>query len=66
MNPMQLLSQLMQNNPNIANNPESQRMLNVLQNGSREEQKQLAEELCKARGVNPEEAFKQAKSFFNF
>lgn len=65
MNPLQLAAQMMQKNPNLANNPEAQRMLSVLQNGSQEEQKQLAQEICQARGISLEEGVQQAKSYFN-
>lgn len=66
MNPLQFAMQMMQKNPAIANDPEKQRMLDVLQNGSPQEQEQLARELCQARGITPEQAMQQAQGFFNF
>lgn len=64
MNPLDIAMQMIRNNPNIANNPNAQSMLNVLQNGSNEEREQLANNLCQSYGVTPEQAVQQAKSFF--
>lgn len=64
MNPLDFAMQAIRNNPNIANNPNAQSMLNVLQNGSNEEREQLANNLCQSYGVTPEQAIQQAKSFF--
>lgn len=66
MNPLEIAMRMMQNNPAIAKDPEKQRMLQVLQNGSPQEQEQLARELCQARGVTPEDAMQQVQSFFKF
>lgn len=66
MNPLEIAMRMMQNNPAIAKDPEKQRMLQVLQNGSPKEQEQLARELCQARGVTPEDAMQQVRGFFNF
>ena len=64
MNPMQFAMQMLQNNPNIANNPNAQNMINVLQNGSDQEREELARNLCQSYGVTPEQAVQQAKNFF--
>lgn len=64
INPMNFAMQMLQNNPNIANNPNAQSMINVLQNGSDKEREQLAKNLCSSYGVTPEEAVKQAQQFF--
>lgn len=65
MNPMQFAMQMLQNNPNIANNPNAQSMINVLQNGTDQDRENLAKNLCQSYGVTPEQAVQQAKSFFN-
>lgn len=64
MNPMQFAMQALQQNPNIANNPNAQHMIQVLQNGTDQEREELAKNLCQSYGVTPEQAIQQAKSFF--
>lgn len=62
---MQFAMQMLQKNPNIANNPNAQSMIDTLQNGSDQEREQLAKNLCNSYGVTPEQAVQQAKSFFH-
>lgn len=56
---------MIKRNPNLANNPQAQEMINVIQNGDSERGKQIATNMCNAYGVTPEEAIGKAKQFFN-
>lgn len=57
--------QLLRNNPRIANNPQAQEMINVIQNGDNKRGEQIAMNICSSMGVNPQEAVQRAQSFFN-
>lgn len=57
--------QMIQNNPNIANNPRAQEMITIIQNGDSQKGQELAQNLCATYGVSPDQAFQQAKRFFN-
>lgn len=61
-----ILQQLLQNNPNIQNNPQMREYLNILQNNDAVRGQQVAENLCKTYGLTKEQAIEQAKKFFNF
>lgn len=56
--------QMLQHNPAIARNPQAQSMLQVIQTGDEQQGEQIARNLCQTMGISPEEATKQAKSFF--
>ena len=56
---------LISRNPNIANNPQAQNYLRVIQSGDAEQGEQMARNLCNTYGVTPDQAVQQAKSFFN-
>lgn len=64
-NIMQMAMNLISRNPNIANNPQAQNLIQVIQNGNAEEGQKIAQNLCQTYGVSPEDAIKQAKHFFN-
>lgn len=53
------------NNPAIKNNPQASNYLNVIQSGDSARGEEIARNICNSYGVTPEEAMKQAKSFFN-
>lgn len=55
---------MIRQNPNIVNNPNSQSMLNVIQSGDNEKGEQIARNLCNTYGISPEQAIMQAKQFF--
>lgn len=56
--------QMISQNPQIANNPQAQNYINTIQNGSPDDIKQLAMNICNSYGVTPEQAAGQAASFF--
>lgn len=68
MNQQQVLNfamQLLQNNPQLAQNPNSQAMIQALQTGDAQAGQMIARNLCQTYGVSPEQAVQQAKRFFN-
>lgn len=56
---------LLAKNPAIANNPQAQNYLGVIQNGDSARGQQIAENLCQTYGISRDEAIRQAKQFFN-
>lgn len=62
---MQMAMNLINQNPNIANNPQAQNLIQVIQNGNAEEGQKIAQNLCQTYGVSPEDAIKRAKQFFH-
>lgn len=65
INPLNFAMQMIQNNPNISNNPQAQHMVEVIQSGNAEEGEKIANNLLQSYGVDKDTALKQAKSFFN-
>jgi hypothetical protein len=65
INIQQFAMNLLQNNPNIAKNPQAQEMLKVIQNGDSQRGQMIAENLCKTYGITKEDALAQAKKFFH-
>ena len=65
-NLMNLALGMISKNPQIANNPNAQEMINVIQSGDFQRGQQIAQNLCQSNGITPEEAVKQARSFFGF
>lgn len=59
-----LLQGLMANNPAIANNPNTQNYLNVIQSNDQTKGEQIANNLCQTMGMSREEAIARAKAFF--
>lgn len=57
--------QMLANNPNIANNPQAQQWLEVIQSGDSQRGQQLADNICKTYGISREDAIMRAKQFFN-
>ena len=58
------LSLLMQN-PNVANNPNAQEFIQVIQNGDSVKGEQIAQNLCNTYGMSKEDAIRNAKTFFH-
>lgn len=63
LNPMQFLQNMMQRNPNVAQNPRNQQWMQVLQSGNQTEIENLASTICKEYGVTKEQALQQVPSF---
>lgn len=65
INPMiNFAMNLLQKNPNVANNPNAQEMIRVIQSGDERTGVQIAENLCRTYGVSREEATDSAMKFF--
>lgn len=71
MNPMQLIQMLRGGNPQqmivqmmrsqAGNNPIMKNALNMLENGDNKGIEELARNLCKEKGINPDDAVSQLK-----
>lgn len=48
----QMAMKILKENPNIANNPNAQSMINVIQSGDEKKGQEIAENICKSMGVN--------------
>lgn len=55
---------LLKNNPKIANNPQAQNFIDVIQRGDAEQGEEIANNLLNTFGVSKEEGIQQAKNFF--
>ena len=56
---------LLMQNPNVANNPNAQEFIQVIQNGDSVKGEQIAQNLCDTYGMSKEDAIRNAKSFFH-
>lgn len=56
----QMAMKILKENPNIANNPNAQSMINVIQSGDEKKGQEIAENICKSMGVSKEDAIRQA------
>lgn len=63
--PMQFLQNAMQQNPNIANNPQAQNFLQILQSGDAQKGQQVAENLLETYGMTKEQGMNQVHNFFH-
>lgn len=64
-NPQAFLQDMMQN-PQAMQNPVLNNAMQMMQNGNGAGIEQLARNLCKERGIDPNQAIKQIKSQFRF
>ena len=51
----QMAMKILKENPNIANNPNAQSMINVIQSGDEKKGQEIAENICKSMGVSKED-----------
>lgn len=56
---------LISKNPQIANNPRSMEMINVIKSGDSVKGEELARNLCSSYGVSEDQVLQDAKKFFN-
>ena len=54
----------LKSNPNFAHNPLAQNLLAAIQSGNSKKGEEIARNLCETYGVKPEDACRQAMSFF--
>lgn len=64
-NPRNFALGLINQNPNVANNPQAQEYLGVIQSGDAQKGTEIANNICKSYGMTPQEALERAKQFFN-
>lgn len=60
---MQMLLQRAMSDPRIANNPQAQEIIQVLQSGDAQRGAQLAQNYCQSFGVNPMQVAQQAQQY---
>lgn len=65
MHPKDFAMNLITRNPQIANNPNAQGMIQAIQSNDSAKGEQIAKNLCDSYGISPQEAIQQAKRFFN-
>lgn len=51
-------------NPQLANNPQAQELINVIKSGDSAKGEQIARNICQSYGVTPEQALDKATGFF--
>lgn len=59
-----ILQSLIANNPAIANNPNVQSYISVIQNNDQTKGEEIANNMCQSMGISREEAVARAKAFF--
>lgn len=62
--PKMFATNMLRQNPSIAQNPRNQELLQVIQSGDSARGQQIAENLCKTYGVTPQQAVNTATDFF--
>lgn len=65
MNFQAMALDMIRRNPKIANNPNAQELLNVIQSGDQKKGEEIASNLCKTYGISRDDAVQKAKQFFN-
>lgn len=65
VNPGQFAINMLNQNPQIANNPRAQELLEVIKSGDSAKGEQIANNLCKTMGVDKNQAIQDAKRFFH-
>lgn len=64
-NPQQAIQSIIENNPNIQNNPLAQNAMKMYQNGDTRGLQNMAENMCKERGITVDQAKQQVMGMFN-
>lgn len=59
-----LLNKLLEENPQVQNNPNAQAWINVLQSGDVNAMRELAMNICSSYGASPEQMANDARKFF--
>lgn len=62
--PIAAMINMIKANPAIADNPQAQSYLDILESGDSKRGEEVANNLLQSYGMSKEEALKQAKSFF--
>ena len=64
-NPQQAIQNIIESNPNIQNNPLAQNAIKMYQNGDTKGLQNMAENMCKERGITVDQAKQQVIGMFN-
>lgn len=64
-NPQMIAQMLLQQHPEIRNNPQQMQMLQAILDNDAQKGTQLANNFCKTYNANPQDATKQAQGFFS-
>ena len=64
-NPQQAIQSIIENNPNVQNNPLAQNAMKMYQNGNTRGLQNMAENMCKERGITVDQAKQQVMGMFN-
>lgn len=64
-NPQQAIQNIIESNPNIQNNPLAQNAMKMYQNGDTRGLQNMAENMCKERGITVDQAKQQVIGMFN-
>ena len=64
-NPHQAIQNIIESNPNIQNNPLAQNAMKMYQNGDTKGLQNMAENMCKERGITVDQAKQQVMGMFN-
>lgn len=60
----QMLMQQAMSNPRIANNPQAQQVMRILQSGDAKAGEEMARNLCQTYGIDPNQGVAQAQQAF--
>ena len=60
----QFALKMIANNPQVANNPQAQDYISVIQSGDEAKGAEIARNICASYGKTPEEASAEARKFF--
>lgn len=58
--------QMIQNNPNIQNNQNAQKMIQAIQSNDQQTGEQIAQNILDAQGLTREQGIQMAQNFFGF
>ncbi len=64
-NPQQAIQSIIEGNPNVQNNPLAQNAIKMYQNGDTRGLQNMAENMCKERGITVDQAKQQVMGMFN-
>ena len=64
-NPQQAIQSIIENNPNVQNNPLAQNAIKMYQNGDTRGLQNMAENMCKERGITVDQAKQQVMGISN-
>lgn len=65
-NPMNLVMNMIRNNPQVANNPQAQEWLGVIKSGDQARGEEIANNILQSMGMTKEQALQEASKRFGF